>query len=123
GYKAAAESQRSLWILGLRAYPGSPGCFVPATASRLQPSPKFARSGKRQVDSPAYSALMKITLLVLGVSDLSRSVAFYRDKAGFDPQSQSESLAFFAAGPIMLMLNAGLRRPEGQLAGAAEIVV
>src|SRR5262249_38193355 len=57
-----------------------------------------------------------------GVTDLAKSVAFYRDKAGFELQNQFESLAFFSAGPIMLMLNGGLRRPDGPLAGAMEIV-
>ena len=66
---------------------------------------------------------MKINLIALGVSDLSTSVTFYRDKAGFTLQNQFESLAFFSAGPIMLMLNGGLRRPNGPLAGAMEIVV
>jgi predicted enzyme related to lactoylglutathione lyase len=66
---------------------------------------------------------MKISLIALGISDLPTSVAFYKDKAGFDLQNQFGSIAFFSAGPIMLMLNAGLRRPEGPLAGATEIVV
>src|SRR5262245_29755189 len=66
---------------------------------------------------------MKITLITLGVSDLPKSVAFYRDQAGFELQNQFGSLAFFSAGPIQLMLNAGLRRPDGPLAGATEIVV
>ena len=66
---------------------------------------------------------MKITLLVLGISDLSKSVEFYRDKAGFEFQNQTESLAFFSAGPVMLMLNRGLRRSDRPLAGATEIVV
>jgi predicted enzyme related to lactoylglutathione lyase len=66
---------------------------------------------------------MKITLVVLGVSDLSKSVAFYRDQAGFELQNQFEAFAFFSAGPIMLMLNGGLRRPDRPLAGAVEIVV
>ena len=66
---------------------------------------------------------MKISLIALGVSDLSKSVAFYRDMAGFDLQNQFESLAFLSAGPIMVMLNSGLRRPDGPLAGAMEIVV
>ena len=66
---------------------------------------------------------MKISLIALGVSDLPKAVAFYRDKAGFALQNQFGSLAFFSAGPIMLMLNAGLRRPEGPLTGAMEIVV
>jgi predicted enzyme related to lactoylglutathione lyase len=66
---------------------------------------------------------MKISLITLGVRDLSKSVAFYRDLAGFDLQNQFGSIAFFSAGPVMLMLNSGLRRPDGQLAGAMEIVV
>jgi predicted enzyme related to lactoylglutathione lyase len=66
---------------------------------------------------------MKITLIVLGVGNLATSIAFYRDKAGFNLQNQTEGLAFFSAGPVMLMLNAGLRRPDGPLAGAMEIVV
>jgi len=66
---------------------------------------------------------MKISLVALGVSDLPKSVAFYRDQAGFDLQNQFGSLAFFSAGPVMLMLNAGLRRPDAPLTGATEIVV
>jgi len=66
---------------------------------------------------------MKISLIALGVSDLSKSVAFYRDMAGFDLQNQFESFAFLSAGPIMVMLNSGLRRPNGPLVGAMEIVV
>src|SRR5206468_8543289 len=80
-------------------------------------------SGKRKNEKAAYAASMKITLIALGVSDLSKSVAFYRDQAGFDLQNQFESFAFFSAGPVMLMLNSGLRRPEGPLAGPMEIVV
>ena len=67
--------------------------------------------------------MSKITLIALGVSDLAKSVAFYRDKAGFQLQGQMESFAFFSAGSINLMLNAGLRRPNGPLAGAMEMVL
>ncbi len=66
---------------------------------------------------------MEIRLVVLGVSDLAKSVAFYRDRAGFDLQNQMGSLAFFAAGGITLMLNANLRRPDCSVAGATEIVI
>jgi predicted enzyme related to lactoylglutathione lyase len=66
---------------------------------------------------------MKITLIALGISDLSKSVAFYRDKVGFELQNQFESIAFFSAGPVTLMLNGGLRRPDRPLAGATEIVL
>jgi predicted enzyme related to lactoylglutathione lyase len=79
--------------------------------------------GKRNGDNAAYAAFMKISLIALGVTDLSKSVAFYRDMAGFDLQNQFESFAFFSAGPVMVMLNSGLRRPDRPLAGAMEIVV
>lgn len=91
--------------------------------ARLRLFRKFARLGKHRDNHAAYAACMKITLIALGVSDLSKSIAFYRDKAGFDLQNQFDSLAFFSAGPVMLMLNAGLKRPNGPLAGAMEIVV
>jgi predicted enzyme related to lactoylglutathione lyase len=67
--------------------------------------------------------MSKITLIALGVSDLPKSVAFYRDKAGFELQNQFGSIAFFSGGPITLMLNGELRRPSGPLAGATEIVL
>jgi uncharacterized protein len=67
--------------------------------------------------------MSKITLITLGVSDLAKSVEFYRDKAGFVLQHQMEQFAFFFAGPVILMLNAGLRRPTGPLTGAMELVI
>src|SRR5215475_12263219 len=66
---------------------------------------------------------MKITLIALGISDLSKSVAFYRDKVGFELQNQFGSIAFFSAGSITLMLNGELNRPDRPLAGAMEIVI
>ena len=67
--------------------------------------------------------MSKITLVTLGVSDLAKSVSFYRDKAEFQLQGQMEQFAFFSAGNINLMLNAGLRRPNGPLTGAMELVI
>ena len=84
---------------------------------------KIRKIGQARRAKRAYPAGMKITLIALGVSDVQKSVAFYRDKAGFDLQNQFESIAFFSAGPVMLMLNGQLRRPGGPLAGAAEVVV
>jgi predicted enzyme related to lactoylglutathione lyase len=67
---------------------------------------------------------MHIGLVVIGVSDLDRSVEFYRDVAGFDLLGAHGALAFFKAGPIQLMLNADLRRQESTaLGGAMEIVL
>ena len=67
--------------------------------------------------------MSKITLVTLGVSDVAESAAFYRDKAGFQLQGQMEQFAFFNAGNMSLMLNAELRRPNGPLVGAMELVI
>jgi catechol 2,3-dioxygenase-like lactoylglutathione lyase family enzyme len=67
--------------------------------------------------------MSKITLVALGVSDVAKSAAFYRDKAGFQLQGHMEQFAFFNAGSISLMLNAELRRPNGPLVGAMELVI
>jgi predicted enzyme related to lactoylglutathione lyase len=66
---------------------------------------------------------MKITLIALGVSDLSKSVAFYRDLAGFEFHNQFNTFAFFSGDGVTLMLNSELRRPDRPLAGAMEVIV
>ena len=66
---------------------------------------------------------MKITLLALGVSNIANSVPFYRDTVGFELQNHFGGIAFFSAGPIMLMLNQELHRPDRPLAGAAEVIL
>jgi predicted enzyme related to lactoylglutathione lyase len=65
----------------------------------------------------------KVSVLVLGVTDLAKSVAFYRDSLELQFKGQHEVLAFFAVSDITLMLNANLRRESGPLAGASEIVL
>ena len=64
----------------------------------------------------------KVSVIVLGVSDLSKSVAFYRDVVGLEFKGQHEVLAFFSISGLTLMLNGNLRRGDGPLAGASEIV-
>jgi predicted enzyme related to lactoylglutathione lyase len=66
--------------------------------------------------------LSKISVIVLGVTDVARSVGFYRDQFGLEFKGQHEVLAFFAAGDLTLILNGNLRRGNGSLAGASEIV-
>ena len=84
---------------------------------------KFARSGKREAKSRIILPGMKITLIALGVSDVAKSVAFYRDKAGFELQHQFGSLAFFLAGPVNVDAEWRLRARTVRSAGAMEIVV
>lgn len=66
--------------------------------------------------------ISKVSVIVLGVSDLEKSVAFYRDKLGLELKGQHEVLAFFAVDATTLMLNGNLRRGGAPLAGATEVV-
>jgi catechol-2,3-dioxygenase len=88
-------------------------------AFRRLPSGKSARSGKRRVESSRYDASMsnnpnlpsKVSVLVLGVSDVAKSAPFYRDAVGLELKSQHEGLAFFSLSGITLMLNGSLSAP------------
>lgn len=66
--------------------------------------------------------LGKIGFILLGVKDLDRSTAFYRDRLGMTVQFQSGEFAFFAAGGITLALTVALAGAYGEGAGANEIV-
>lgn len=65
---------------------------------------------------------MTISMIMLGVEDLPRSVAFYRDIVGLQVQSESAEFAFLAAGAITLALSAPLGRHRKPLGGASEII-
>jgi predicted enzyme related to lactoylglutathione lyase len=99
-------------------------------AFRRRPFLKSARLGKRLSEAKAMMPAMstnpnlpsKVSVLVLGVKDLAKSVTFYRDTVGLDFKGQHEVLAFFALSDITLMLNGNLRREGAALAGASEIV-
>ena len=59
---------------------------------------------------------------MLGVTDLSKSVAFYRDTLGLEVSGQIEGLAFLSISDITLVLSAGLGRVVQPISGATEIV-
>jgi catechol 2,3-dioxygenase-like lactoylglutathione lyase family enzyme len=63
-----------------------------------------------------------IVAIVIGVTDLERSIAFYRDTLGLTLQFRSEGLAFFAAGQVSLLLNRDAARIRQPVAGAIEVV-
>ena len=46
----------------------------------------------------------RLTLVTLGVDDLDRSIAFYRDIVGWTPASTSDGVAFFDLGGLILAL-------------------
>jgi len=70
--------------------------------------------------------LTKISLVMLGARDLTRSVNFYRDTLGLKVQFQSSEFAFLDAGGITLALALPLAQALGgsaaKLGGAAELV-
>ena len=68
-------------------------------------------------------SLNKIGVVMLGVQDLDRAVAFYRDKLGLTLQQQIPGdFAFFAAGGITLALSIPHAKNSPNKVGATEVV-
>jgi len=65
---------------------------------------------------------MKLSMLMLGVENVEKSVAFYRDIVGLSPKSQIGEFAFLDAGDIMLVLSSSLARQVPTRAGAMEAI-
>ncbi|QOY87733.1 VOC family protein [Paludibaculum fermentans] len=63
-----------------------------------------------------------VSLVMFGVDNLARSVAFYRDVVSLPLRSSSEEFTFFAAGPVTLALSVPLGRAVQPRAGAMELV-
>ena len=66
--------------------------------------------------------LSKISVVMLGVKDVKKSIAFYRDALGLTLQNQFEVFAFFAAGGVTLVLTEAIVRNGIVTVGSAEIV-
>jgi catechol 2,3-dioxygenase-like lactoylglutathione lyase family enzyme len=66
--------------------------------------------------------LGQIGHIMLGVRDLTRAVAFYRDKLGLSVKFESPGFAFLDGGGITLALSEPLGRASQQIVGASEIV-
>jgi catechol 2,3-dioxygenase-like lactoylglutathione lyase family enzyme len=66
--------------------------------------------------------LSKIGLIMLGIADLEKSVAFYRDQLGLKLSAQFEGFAFLDGSGVTLALSRGLAQATGQGPGATEIV-
>jgi predicted enzyme related to lactoylglutathione lyase len=65
----------------------------------------------------------KISMIMLGVENVARSVAFYRDVVGLELQSQSPEFAFVKAGAVTLALSLPLGLHVQPRAGAMEIIL
>jgi lactoylglutathione lyase len=66
--------------------------------------------------------LSRVGTVLLGVKDVNRSIAFYRDTLGLPLAAQFEGFAFFNAGSVTLALSASLARAITPTVGATEIV-
>jgi predicted enzyme related to lactoylglutathione lyase len=66
--------------------------------------------------------LAAVSYVLLGVTDLTRSVAFYRDKLGLSVAHEIPGFAFLNAGGLTLGLSAELARASECVVGATEIV-
>ena len=66
--------------------------------------------------------LTQVSVVMLGVHNVTRSLAFYRDKLGLKVQREIPGFAFVNAGAVTLCLSEPAARVRGQVAGAGEIV-
>ena len=76
-------------------------------------------------DVPEFK-LARISIVMLGVRDLARSIAFYRDQLGLNIQFQSSEFAFLNASGVTLALATSLAQAlgsrSGKLGGASKLV-
>jgi catechol 2,3-dioxygenase-like lactoylglutathione lyase family enzyme len=63
-----------------------------------------------------------ITHIMLGVSDLGRSTAFYEQTLGRPVRFKTDAIVFIDAGAIGLGLSSDLAKTRQPLAGAVEVV-
>jgi glyoxylase I family protein len=67
-------------------------------------------------------ALLSIGTVMLGVSNLERSIGFYRDTLGMKLQRQFPGFAFFQAGGVTLVLSEPLMKARPGAEEAVEVV-
>src|ERR1035441_9956919 len=66
--------------------------------------------------------LTQVSVVMLGVHDVGRSLEFYRDKLGLTVQNVIPGFAFLNAGAVTLCLSEPAAKVRGQIAGAGETV-
>jgi catechol 2,3-dioxygenase-like lactoylglutathione lyase family enzyme len=63
-----------------------------------------------------------ISMIMLGVSNLERSLSFYRDQLGMNVRQQVPGFAFLDGGAITLVLSEALVRNSAHTVGATEVI-
>jgi catechol 2,3-dioxygenase-like lactoylglutathione lyase family enzyme len=66
--------------------------------------------------------LTQVSVVMLGVHDVTRSLGFYRDKLGLKVQREIPGFAFLNAGAVTLCLSETAAKVRGQVVGAGEVV-
>ena len=66
--------------------------------------------------------LAQVSIVMLSVQNVARSLDFYRDKLGLTVQNQIPGFAFMDAGKVTLCLSEPAAKARGQAPGAGEIV-
>src|SRR5271157_674367 len=66
--------------------------------------------------------LSQVSVVMLGVNDVTRALAFYRDKLGMEVQREIPGFAFLNAGAVTLCLSEPAAKVRGQVAGVGEVV-
>ena len=66
--------------------------------------------------------LSQISVVMLGVTDVARSKAFYCDKLGLTAKAAFEGFVFLDTGSVTLVLSQSLSRAQAHVAGATEVV-
>jgi catechol 2,3-dioxygenase-like lactoylglutathione lyase family enzyme len=66
--------------------------------------------------------ISRISIVMLGVRDLARSIAFYRDQVGLIVQREMPGFAYLSAGAVTLCLSEPLAKAKEPIVGATEVV-
>ena len=66
--------------------------------------------------------LPRVSMIMLGVRDLEKSVSFYRDRLGIDIRQRIPGFAFLASGALTIVLSEPLAKNVSPLVGATEVI-
>ena len=66
--------------------------------------------------------LPPVSMIMLGVRDLEKSVSYYRDRLGIDVRQRIPGFAFLDSGALTIVLSEPLAKNVFPLAGATEVI-
>ena len=66
--------------------------------------------------------LPPVSMIMLGVRDLEKSVSFYRDRLGIEVRQRIPGFAFLDSGALTIVLSEPLAKNVSPLAGATEVI-